>query len=157
MEYRARSKGTGGQSIEGVRAGFLREFVVGPRYVEAEPEEGLREAMSQGILTNKEEKVGRGDARTQRSKFQPSDYGPLPFHLLFYSSQSHASSFTNLRQVIKKQNVRNSCRVGRDLFQHRNTSRVPTVMRAHMLCHRVHDSTWVPAMFSFVLFLSQWG
>lgn len=48
MEYRARSKGTGGQSIEGMGAGFLREFVVGPRHVEAEPEEGLREAIVSG-------------------------------------------------------------------------------------------------------------
>lgn len=48
MEYRERSKGTGGQSIEGVGAGFLREFVVGPRHVEAEPEEGLREAIVSG-------------------------------------------------------------------------------------------------------------
>lgn len=44
MECWARSKGTEGQGTEGVGAGFLREFVVGPRHVEAEPEEGLREA-----------------------------------------------------------------------------------------------------------------
>ena len=45
-------------------AGFLREFVVDPRHVEAEPEVGLREAISQWILTKKKEKVGRRAVRT---------------------------------------------------------------------------------------------
>lgn len=74
-EYQARSKGTERQGTEGVGAGFLREFAVGPRHVEAEPEAGLREAVSQWILTKKEEKVGRRTVRTQRSKSQPCDSG----------------------------------------------------------------------------------
>lgn len=72
LKASANSRNTGqgvraqkGRAQEGwVGVGFLREFVVGPRHVEAEPEAGLREAISQWILTKKEEKVGRRAVRT---------------------------------------------------------------------------------------------